>query len=69
MLDSSLQGILPVSENACENRFYSLAVNWDGTVSNYCVDWESQSVVGILRNSRLWKYGMAIYCARYGKCM
>ncbi|MBT5330030.1 MAG: radical SAM protein [Gemmatimonadetes bacterium] len=44
--DSSLQGILPVSENACENPFYSLAVNWDGTVSICCVDWDSQSVVG-----------------------
>ncbi len=44
--DSSLHGIQPLSENACENPFYSLSVNWDGTVSICCVDWDSQSVVG-----------------------
>lgn len=56
--DSSLQGILPISENACENPFYSLAVNWDGTVSICCVDWDSQGLVGNVREQSLediWK--------------
>ena len=44
--DSSLHGIAPMSENACENPFYSLSVNWDGSVSICCVDWDSQGVVG-----------------------
>ncbi len=51
--DNSLHGIFPVSENACENPFYSLAVNWDGTVSICCVDWDSQALVGDVHTQTL----------------
>ncbi len=51
--DSSLHGILPISENACESPFYSLAVNWDGTVSVCCVDWDSQGLAGDVREQSL----------------
>jgi radical SAM protein with 4Fe4S-binding SPASM domain len=44
--DSSLVGIEATSSYACENPWYSLAVNWDGKVSICCVDWDSQAVVG-----------------------
>ena len=44
--DSSLLGIEPTSSYACENPWYSMAVNWDGKVSICCVDWDSQAVVG-----------------------
>lgn len=44
--NSSLIPILPVSTYACENPFYSLSVNWNGTVSLCCVDWDSQGLVG-----------------------
>ena len=44
--DSSLLGIEATSSYACENPWYSLAVNWDGRVSICCVDWDSQAVVG-----------------------
>jgi len=58
--DSSLHGIQPVAEKACENPFYSLAVNWDGTVSICCVDWDSQGLVGDVREQSLeeiWRGG------------
>lgn len=51
--DSSLYGIAPVSVNACENPFYSLAVNWDGRVSICCVDWDSQGIVGDAREQSI----------------
>jgi radical SAM protein with 4Fe4S-binding SPASM domain len=51
--DSSLQNILPSSVNACENPFYSLSVNWDGTVSLCCVDWDSQGLVGDVHEQSL----------------
>ena len=51
--DSSMLDILPLSSYACENPFYSLAVNWDGTVSICCVDWDSQAVVGDTREQSL----------------
>ena len=44
--DSSLISIENTSSYACENPWYSLAVNWDGRVSICCVDWDSQAVVG-----------------------
>ena len=44
--DSSLLGVAADSSYACENPWYSLAVNWDGKVSICCVDWDSQAVVG-----------------------
>jgi MoaA/NifB/PqqE/SkfB family radical SAM enzyme len=44
--DSSLVSIEATSSYACENPWYSLAVNWDGKVSICCVDWDSQAVVG-----------------------
>ena len=44
--DSSLVGIESTESYACENPWYSLAVNWDGKVSICCVDWDSQAVVG-----------------------
>jgi MoaA/NifB/PqqE/SkfB family radical SAM enzyme len=51
--DSSLLDVLPVSEYACENPFYSLAVNWDGSVSICCVDWDSRALVGDANQQRL----------------
>ena len=44
--DSSLLNLAPSASFACENPWYSLAVNWDGKVSICCVDWDSQGVVG-----------------------
>lgn len=45
--DSSLLGVdSGAASYACENPWYSLAVNWDGKVSICCVDWDSQAVVG-----------------------
>ncbi|MGY8825880.1 MAG: radical SAM/SPASM domain-containing protein [Candidatus Latescibacterota bacterium] len=45
--DSSLLGVdSGTASYACENPWYSLAVNWDGKVSICCVDWDSQAVVG-----------------------
>ncbi len=44
--DSSLLGIEAASSYACENPWYSLAVNWDGQVSICCVDWDSKALVG-----------------------
>ena len=51
--DSGLHDILPMSANACENPFYSLAVNWDGTVSICCVDWDSQGLAGDVNEQSL----------------
>lgn len=51
--NSSLGSVLPVLGSACENPFYSLAINWNGTVSICCVDWDSQAVVGDLSNQSL----------------
>ena len=52
--DSSLLSVLPTEQHACENPFYQMAVNWDGTVSLCCVDWDVKGQVGDARSSSLY---------------
>ncbi|MBI4489886.1 MAG: radical SAM protein [Deltaproteobacteria bacterium] len=51
--NSSLLSILPTSEFACENPFYASAINWNGTVSLCCVDWNSQAIIGDVHTQSL----------------